>query len=112
MPTLDDRYAGRPFLRLLDSFFLWSIGALDDATTSKLEALTPKFQQTYGMESGTWQEVVMSQMELDDEYIEWVREKWRHQLEHDRNVGQEHNPLAWAQAMSDLISSNDLPSMS
>ena len=35
-------YAGKPFLRLLDAFMLWSIGALDDATNAKLEAMTPK----------------------------------------------------------------------
>jgi hypothetical protein len=91
---------------------LWSIGALDDATNAKLEALTPKFRQAFGTDSGTWQQIVMGQMEFDDEYVEWVREKWGRQLDHDRNIGQEHNPLAWAQAMSDLISSDDLPSMS
>jgi hypothetical protein len=109
---LDDRYAGRPFLRLLDSFFLWSIGALDDDTTSKLEGLTPKFRQTFGMELGTWQDVVMAQMDFDDEYVEWAREKWRRQLDHDQQVSQEHNPLAWAQAMSDFVTADDVPSMS
>jgi hypothetical protein len=109
---LDDRYAGQPFLRLLDSFFLWSIGALDDPTSDKLEALTPKFRQVFGMDTGTWQEVVMSQMDFDEEYIKWAREKWRRQLEHDENIGQQHNPLAWAQAMSDLVSSDELPPMS
>ena len=107
-----DRYEGRPFLRLLDSFFLWSIGVLDDTTNSKLEALAPRFRQTFGMESGTWQEIVMEQMGFDDEYVEWAREKWQRQLDHDRTIGQEHNPLAWAQAMTDLIGADDLPSMS
>jgi hypothetical protein len=107
-----DRYAGQPFLRLLDSFMLWSIGALDDTTNAKLDAMTPKLHQAFGMESGTWQDVVMKQMDFDEEYVEWLRDKWRRQLEHDQTIGQEHNPLAWSQAMSDMISADDMPSLS
>jgi hypothetical protein len=107
-----DRYAGKPFLRLLDAFMLWSIGALDDATNAKLEAMTPKLQQAFGMKNGTWQVVVMKQMDFDEDYVEWLREKWGGQLEHDRTIGQEHDPRAWAQAMSDFIGSDEMPSLS
>jgi hypothetical protein len=36
-----DRYADRPFLRLLDAFVMWSIGALDERTARSLDDLTP-----------------------------------------------------------------------
>lgn len=107
-----DRYEGRKFLACVDAFVLWTIGALDDKTNAALEAMTPKLRKTFGMERGTWQEVVMKQMGFDEDYIEWLREKWRLQLEHDRKVGQQPNPKAWANAITDFIGSDDLPSMS
>ena len=109
---MPDRYEGRKFRACVDAFVLWTIGALDDKTNAALEAMTPKLRETFGMERGSWQDVVMTQMDFDDEYVEWLREKWRRQLEHDRTVGQEHNPKAWAHTITDFISADDLPSMS
>lgn len=107
-----DRYEGQKFRACIDAFVLWTIGALDDKTNAALKSMTPKLREVFGMDSGTWQDVVMTQMDFDDEYVGWLREKWRLQLEHDRTIGQEHNPKAWAQAMSDFIGSDELPSMS
>lgn len=106
---MPDRYEGQKFRACIDAFVLWTIGALDDATNAKLEALTPSLRKTFDMDGGTWQEVVMQQMDFDDEYVEWLREKWRRQLDHDRAVSQEHNPLAWAHAITDFIVADDPP---
>jgi hypothetical protein len=107
-----DRYEGQKFRACVDAFVLWTIGALDDKTDAALQAMTPKLREVFGMKSGTWQDVVMTQMDFDEAYVEWLREKWRRQLEHDRNIGQEHNPKAWAHAITDFIGADDLPSMS
>jgi hypothetical protein len=105
-----DRYADSRWTFVLDSFVLWTIGFLDEQTMAGLDGLTPKLRKTFGMDHGTWQDVVMQQMDFDDEYVKWLREKWRRQLDHDRSIGQEPNPTAWAQAIVDFISTGNAPS--
>lgn len=39
-----DRYAGKPFLKLVDSFILKSIGELGTSREALLVAMTPKLQ--------------------------------------------------------------------
>lgn len=102
---MSDRYEGNPWRRVLDSFMLWTIGALDESSAAQLDAMAPKLLQTFGMASGSWQDVVTTQMALDDNYVEWLRSRWAAQLAHDDDIGQDHEPVAWATAMADLISS-------
>jgi hypothetical protein len=109
---VSDRYTGNPWRRVLDAFVLWSIGALDDKSSAALEEMTPKLRQTFGMTSGSWQQVVMQQMDFDDAYLAWLREKWRRQQEFDRTIGQPSDPIAWAFQISDFIGTGEVPSAS
>jgi hypothetical protein len=47
---MQQRYAGRPFLRLLECYVLWAAGVLPAADEQRLEAMTPKLR---GREKGT-----------------------------------------------------------
>lgn len=57
-----DRYAGKPFLRLLDSYFLDVIGQLSEEQDEALAAMQPRLAQVYGDE-GTLQDMVAAQMQ-------------------------------------------------
>lgn len=107
---MSDRYEGSPWRRVVDAFVLWSVGALDDASAAQLDAMTPELLRTFGMASGSWQDVVLTQMDLDDDDVEWLRKRWAAQLGHDDDVGQEHDAVAWAHAMTDLITTDPSPS--
>lgn len=56
------RYEGQPWLRLLDSYVLWAIGALDDDTVARLERMTPKLQETYQQPGARWFEIIEREM--------------------------------------------------
>lgn len=58
-----DRYAGKPFLRLLDSYFLDVIGQLGEAQNAALVAMQPRLAAVY-RDQGSWQEIVARQMDF------------------------------------------------
>lgn len=72
---MDDRYAGRPLLRLLECYALWSAGELPEAQSATLTAMTPKLRETYGR-SGAWHEVVAAEMGFSDDLPAALRAMW------------------------------------
>ena len=53
---MTDRYEGKPFLRLLDSYVLDAIGKLDEANAKWLVEAEPYFRETFGG-TGSWQDI-------------------------------------------------------
>lgn len=102
MTSPDDaaRYAGRPFLLLLDCFVLWSIGELPEFQTERLTALTPKLQSTYGS-TGTWQEIVSAQMEFADKLPGELRAMWQRNTERARELHEHLSAPDWARTVVD-----------
>lgn len=70
-----DRYAGKPFLKLVDSFVLKCIGELDASQENLLLQMTPKFQQTFN-HSGSWEEIVMDQLHFGPEVRSTIKDLW------------------------------------
>ncbi|MFV0307278.1 MAG: hypothetical protein ACK5OX_06010 [Desertimonas sp.] len=103
---MSDRYAGRAWTKVVDSYVLDLLGALDEQTDERLLAMTPKFQQVFNQPGATWREIVRAQMEFDDDYDQWLRSKWQEQLAHDDRIGQAHDPVAWSYAMVDMITAD------
>jgi hypothetical protein len=80
MPTTN-RYEGRPLLRLVDCLVLDAIDQLDDGKRATLEALEPRLAQTFSA-TGTWQEMIASQMGFGDDVPDRIRHFWRRYLDH------------------------------
>ena len=72
---LADRYDGKPFLKLIDSFVLKCIGELNDDQESLLVKMTPKFQQTFSC-TGTWEEIVIDQLKFPQDIRESIQNLW------------------------------------
>lgn len=70
-----DRYAGKPFLKLVDSFVLKSFGALDPSQESLLVQMTPELQETFAC-SGSWEEIVISQLQFPPNIRESIQAMW------------------------------------
>jgi hypothetical protein len=85
-PQQTDRYAGKPLLRLVDSFVLKCIGELDAASEVKLREMEPKLQQLYNC-SGTWEEVIISQLHFDPDIRTAIRDLWLKNQE----IAKQHN---------------------
>ncbi|MCG2593859.1 hypothetical protein LZ009_13830 [Ramlibacter sp. XY19] len=58
-----DRYEGRPLLRLLDCYILDTIGELPPAQRETLEKIEPQLQEAFGS-TGGWRSIVEEQMGL------------------------------------------------
>lgn len=73
---MTDRYAGKPFLQLLDSYVLDAIGHLDPASDQALVAMEPQFRKTFGA-TGNWREIVASRMQFPAGMAGAIREVWQ-----------------------------------
>lgn len=72
---MSDIYAGKPFLKLLDSYILDAIGALDADSDAALTAMEPKFRETFGA-TGDWRTIVEQRMQFPAGMKGAVREVW------------------------------------
>jgi hypothetical protein len=96
-----DRYAGKPFLRLLDSYVLDALGVLDDRTGVTLLTMEPKLREIYGL-TGGWREIVAAQMEFPADLPTRIRQIWADG--HDAFVaahGHEPDPLEFTKVFVD-----------
>lgn len=97
---MTDRYEGKPFLRLLECYVLWSVDELPPKQAETLEEMAPKLAATYGAD-GTWQEIVAAQMEFSPDLPDALRVMWERTLV---NAGAHRgtvDPELWAQQVVD-----------
>jgi hypothetical protein len=72
---MTDRYDGKPFLKLVDSYVLDAIGHLDAESDASLTALEPKFHEAFNA-TGDWRTIVASVMQFPDGMAGAIREVW------------------------------------
>ncbi|RJY08156.1 hypothetical protein [Aurantiacibacter aquimixticola] len=72
---MTDRYEGKPFLRLLDSYVLDTIGHLDEANRKWLVEAEPFFRETF-VASGGWRDIVAQRMQFPDGMDASIVEVW------------------------------------
>jgi hypothetical protein len=74
-PISPERYAGRPFLRLLDCYVLDTISQLDTDQSGALKDMETKLQKTFDS-TGTWQQIEEEQMDFMPTVPEKIRAFW------------------------------------
>lgn len=72
---MTDRYAGKPFLRLLDSYVLDAIGHLDAQEQAMLTRREPKFHKAFNT-PGDWRTIVVTTMKFPDGMPGAIRDVW------------------------------------
>ena len=72
---MSDRYAGKPFLKLLDCYVLEAIGALDEKSQAMMVAMEPKLQEIY-QRPGTWLEIVEAEMQFPETMPDEIHRIW------------------------------------
>lgn len=98
---MTSRYEGKPFLRLLDNYFLDAIGMLDEETEEWLKASEPHFRATYG-ETGGWREIVEARMRFPAGMPGAIREIWeKGRPRYIAEIGVEPNPIEFIQKFID-----------
>lgn len=73
---MSDRYIGKPFLRLLELYILWSIQELSEEENELLLKLEPKLQKTYESKK-KWYEIIADEMELSENFNLIVLDRWK-----------------------------------
>lgn len=97
---MSDRYAGKPFLKLLDCYVLDALGVLDEDTQVMLAKMEPFLQKTFG--NGHWREVVAIQMEFPDTLPDTIRDIWeKGSARFIEANGNEPNPLEFTMQFVD-----------
>lgn len=95
-----ERYAGRPFLRLLECYVLDAIGQLDAGQHDALRRMEPKLGGLYGA-PGPWQAIVATQMDFPTSLPQQIRDLWAHNREQAQRRGEVASPEAFATAFVD-----------
>ena len=70
-----ERYSGKPFLELLDSYVLDAVGALDAESDAALAAREAEFHRLFGA-SGDWRTIVEQRMRFPAGMARAIREVW------------------------------------
>ncbi|MEO7496305.1 MAG: hypothetical protein ABIT83_05715 [Massilia sp.] len=81
-----DRYQGKPFLRLLDSYLLDVIGQLGAPQQQVMLEVQPTLARTFNF-NGSWQELVVKQLELPVDFPDSVRVMWAGYQAHAKKQG-------------------------
>jgi hypothetical protein len=106
MSAIEDRYAGRPFLRLLECLALDAIDALDPEQRAALEEMAPKLATSLGRE-GTWQQIVAAQMNWGEGIEVAIRELWDRNREVAREEGIELTSDEFAMLFAEANTSDE-----
>lgn len=91
-----DRYAGKPFLKLVDSFVLKCIDELDVSQENLLLQMTPKLQKTFS-HTGSWEEIVMDQLHLGPDVRTTIRTLWAKNQEIAKQNGVVLSPMQFVE---------------
>ena len=98
---IDQRYEGKPFLKLLDSYVLDAIGELSEEQKGALSKMEPKLNEVYEMD-GSWQEIVSAQMELPSDLPAKIKSIWEGGASKMRAMGMTPEPWEFTREFVDL----------
>lgn len=82
-------------MKLLDCYVLDAIGQLEDSNRQLLQSLEPKLRETYGV-TGSWIEIVATQMEFTDALPGSINALWHRHLDQAREQGLSVLPIDFA----------------
>ena len=72
---MSTRYDGKPFLELVDSYVLDSIGHLDEAQDRSLTEREAHFREIFG-EQGNWRQITERRMRFPEGMSQAICEVW------------------------------------
>jgi hypothetical protein len=82
----NERYHGKPLLRLLECYVLWAINELPNTELEALRAMAPKLAKIYGT-TGEWYEIIGVIAGLPPDAPELLQGLWAKNSEIARKAG-------------------------
>ena len=93
---MSDRYAGKPFLQLVDAYVLDAIGHLDLRNQQVLSEMEPRVRAAYKVE-GTWRQIVEQRMGFPPGMPNAIRQVWQAGIaKFEAANGEPPDPVAFA----------------
>jgi hypothetical protein len=102
------RYDGKPLLRLLECYALWSIDHLEPRYGQAMEKMTPMLRQLYKVD-GDWRQVLTVAVGLPPNFEELTRQMWRKNTELALQNGVTLEPQQFAEMYIDANFGVDRP---
>ena len=100
----DNRYEGKPLLRLLELYVLKALDQLPPLEEETLNRLAPKLQAVYGG-NGAWHEAVAAAVRMPTDMPQLIRDMWDKNLE----IARTNNvPALSAQKFAELFVDENL----
>ncbi|KLI63296.1 hypothetical protein [Aurantiacibacter marinus] len=98
---MSDRYEGKPFLKLLDSYVLAAIGHLDDPTEKWLVEAEPYFRDIFGAE-GSWKDIVEQRLKMPEGGSAAILEVWeKGAIKYREHTGEDPHPVNFTHTLVD-----------
>ena len=101
--TSNPRYQGKPLLRLLEFYVLWSIDQLSETDAKGLQEMTPKLQSVYDAQ-GDWQQVVAVAMQFPPNMPVMIRDLWVRNSE----IARQHQATLTPQQFAEMFVDENL----
>lgn len=90
-----ERYAGRPFLRLVDAYLLQCIGHLSASQEASIRQMAPKLAATFGSSETQWERIVEQQLDYSPEVTGQIQALWAGYREQAYRQGVSAKPEAF-----------------
>jgi hypothetical protein len=94
------RYVGKPLLRLLECYVLWSIDELPAKDAASLASMTPKLRELYKSD-GQWQDIIAGIFDMSAEMPKHLKALWAKNVEIARKSGAVLLPQQFAEMVVD-----------
>jgi hypothetical protein len=99
-PKSQTRYDGKPLLRLLECYVLWTVGELSETDANLLMKMTPKLRSIYKVQ-GNWQQIIATVMQLPPNMPALIVNLWNKNKEITRRNGAMLSPQHFAEMFVD-----------
>lgn len=96
----NDRYEGRPLVRLLECYVLKAIGMLSFSDNESLISMGPKLSEIYG-KSGAWDKIIEMEMGFPDNMPALILDVWNKNKKIAENNGVEIDPQVFSEMFVD-----------
>src|SRR5262245_24886459 len=74
---LQHRYEGKPMLKVLECYVLWTIDALPPQQDVLLQKMAPRLREIWNRTEGLWHDIVAAQMQFPPTMPATIRDMWR-----------------------------------
>lgn len=96
------RYDGRPMLRLIELYVLWSIGEVTPIEREFLDEIEPELRHEYP-ESDSWYSAIAIAMDLPNDAPVKIKNMWIESLSAAKKNGRTLAPQQFAEAFANRL---------